>query len=217
MSVLIEVTLISLGLSFLLVLLSKVLTNQTEIKRIKQETVEYKKKIKEAQKEKNEAAVKDYTSKMFKLSQGQFKYSTKSMLVSMIVVVFAFSWLGGKYGNIAVDLTQTEEGQHLALMGEVGPEKQKVIFYDNTNLALDKNKNSQFDQEEKLTTEDLASYDGSYLKFSKPQNNKTLAEIIPAKTPFKIPYVGNNLTWFWLYVFITVPTTFIFRKLLDVQ
>ncbi len=217
MSVFIEVTLISTGLSFLLVLLSKFLTNQTEIKRIRKEMEELKKKIKEAQKEKNENAAKDYTNKMFKLSQGQFKYTTKSMMASMVIVMFAFSWLGTTYGNLSIDLSQESADGHSIFTGLVGSEKQKVVFYDSSSLGFDINKNSAVEQDERYKTSEIVPYNSAHLKFSDLQNNKTSAELIVAKSPVRIPYAGTNLSWFWLYLFITLPTTFIFRKLLDVQ
>src|SRR3989338_2282327 len=208
MSIPIEVTLISLGLSFLLVVLSKFFTNQKEIKRIKTETAEFKKKIKEAQKEGKTGEVKDYTNQMFKMSQKQFKYSTKSMIISMVVVLVAFSWLSGKYGVFSVNLEDgTEVSQHPTLTGSIGDSKNQIIFYDNTNFAIDLNSNSVFEQNERYSTTDEIPYDSALLKFEQPKDNKLKADIITAKTPFRIPFIGNNLTWFWLYVFITIPTT----------
>lgn len=219
MSTLIEVTLISAGLSFMLVILSKLLTNQAEMKKIKQETSEYRKKIKEAQKQKNEAAVKEYSSKMLKLSHSQFKYTTKSTLASMVIVIFAFSWLGGRYGGVEVSLNETTTpDNHQALSGFLSPEKQQVVFYDTSNIAVDANKDSIFDDNEKHKITDTIPYNGGYIRFKdQPKDNKITAEWILAKSPVSIPFIGNQLTWFWLYVFITIPTTLIFRKLLDVQ
>ncbi|MBI5061630.1 MAG: DUF106 domain-containing protein [Candidatus Aenigmarchaeota archaeon] len=228
----VEVALISIALSFLLVLLSKILTNQAEIKRIRKETDEYRKKIKEAQKEKNEALVKDYTSKMFKLSQSQFKYSTRSMMVSMVVVVIAFGWLGATYGNLSIDLAHGDGPDSANFIGNING--QILVVYKSAGVVgLDSDKNSLIEDTEKYKLEDPVPYKGGYLKFQKPMTelasqqkndaspelvkDKITAEIIAAKAPFTIPYAGTSLTWFWLYIFITLPTTFIFRKLLDVQ
>jgi len=35
-------------------------------------------------------------------------------------------------------------------------------------------------------------------------------------SPVNIPFLGNELTWFWWYIIIVLPFSTIFRKLLDV-
>ena len=85
MGILLEVAVISLFMSLLLVVLSKFLTNQKELKRIKQEVQDYESKIKEAKKAGDQKAVADYSSKKLKVAMGQFKESRKSMMVSMVV------------------------------------------------------------------------------------------------------------------------------------
>ena len=218
MSMIVEVALISAGLSLLLVILSKFLTNQTELKKVKSETEEYRKKIKEAQKEKNEALVKEYTNKMFKLSQGQFKYTTKNMMVSMIIVIFAFGWLGNTYGAMHIDLKQEDAfGYHSVFTGFLGEEKIPMVFSDSSNIGIDINKDSSFSDNEKFEISEIVPYKNNRLIFTEIKNNKTTADMIIAKAPFNMPYAGSNLTWFWIYLFITLPSTFIFRKLLDVQ
>ncbi len=218
MSLLIEVVLLSSALAFLLVLLSKFLTKQTEIKKTKKEMEEYGQKIKQAQKDKDEQAVKQYTDKRLKLSYGQMKYSTRSMMVSMLVVVVAFGWLGAQYGQLSVTIDHGEGGEKADMVGYLAEGKQKLVVYSAGSLiGFDSDKDGVIADSEKYSKAELVPYNGGYLKFGEPSANKITAELIVAKAPFNAPFAGPNLTWFWLYIFITIPTTLIVRKLLDVQ
>jgi len=35
--------------------------------------------------------------------------------------------------------------------------------------------------------------------------------------PITLPFLGNQLNWFWWYLIIVLPTSFIFRKMLGVE
>lgn len=35
--------------------------------------------------------------------------------------------------------------------------------------------------------------------------------------PFTIPFLGAQLNWFWWYILLTIPATWVFRKLLGVE
>ena len=214
--ILVEVALISLFMSFLLVLLSKFLTNQNSLKQIRTEVEDYRKKIKEAKDQKNEAAVKDYTAQMFKTSGKQFKESRKSMMVSMVVGLIAIYVLQSGYTALSVNLEQGNIGGSPVLKGSL-TDGREVVFYDSSSLGVDNNKNSVIEQDEKYGINSSVPYGGSYLKFKEPKDGKAGATIVAAKAPFNMPYFGYDLGWFAIYLFITLPTTLLLRKLLDVQ
>ena len=216
MGILLEVAVISLFMSLLLVVLSKFLTNQKELKRIKQEVQDYESKIKEAKKAGDQKAAADYSSKKLKVAMGQFNESRKSMMVSMVVGLIAIYVLQAGYTGFSFNVEQSTLDNSPVLKGSLADGKQ-VVFYDSSNLALDMNKNSVFEQEEKFKIEDVTPYNDGFLKFKEPKNGKASAEIIVAKSPFRMPFVGYEMSWFVLYLFITLATTLIFRKLLDVQ
>lgn len=218
MSLLIELAGFSALLSVVLALLSKLLTNQTEIKKIKKEMSEHRQKISQAKKENNAQEIKHNTDKMFKLSQSQMKSSTRPMLVSMIIVIVAFGWLGGRYGHLIADIDHGQGEEHADIVGLLGEEKQKLVIYaGGAGIGFDSNSNGVIEDSEKHPKGDLIPYKGGYLNLGEPAATKITAEIVVAKAPFTMPFVGSNLTWFWLYIFITIPTTLIFRKLLDIQ
>lgn len=134
-----EVLIISLVLSLIMVLLTKVLTNQEEIKKAKREMKFYQDKIKKAQKSGDKDTVSKLSNDMLKASSKQMKQSMKPMFVSLIIFVIALGWLAGSYGELLVGM------------------------------------------------------------------------------PITLPFLGNQLNWFWWYLIIVLPTSFIFRKMLGVE
>lgn len=134
-----EVLIISLILSLIMVLLTKFLTNQDEIRKAKREMKFYQDKIKKAQKSEDKEAVSKLSKDMLKASSKQMKQSMKPMFVSLIIFVIALGWLTGEYGELLINL------------------------------------------------------------------------------PITLPVLGNQLNWFWWYLIIVLPTSFIFRKILGVE
>ncbi len=134
-----EVLIISLVLSLIMVLLTKILTNQEEIKKAKREMKFYQDKIKKAQKSGDKDAVSKLSNDMLKASSKQMKQSMKPMFVSLIIFVIALGWLAGAYGELLIGM------------------------------------------------------------------------------PITLPFLGNQLNWFWWYLIIVLPTSFIFRKMLGVE
>ncbi len=210
MSALLNILLFSLVLSLILTLLTKVLTNQKEIKETKKKMAGFKQQIKEAQKAGNKEDVKRLSDEMFKASKGQFKYSTKSMFVSMIVVIIAFAWLQASYDKLTVTFPQiTNETANQSFVGTFKYEGQDHIVETGVgqDLYIDKKlyKSTEF-----IPFEDV------HLKPSIDAGKPALS-VYAAKSPVEVPYLGYYLSWFWLYVLITLPSTIIFRKLLNVE
>lgn len=100
----VELTILSLALSFIVVIISRLLTNPEEIRKIKGELEFYKAKLKKAQKSGDKGKVNQLTNDMLKTSQRQLKCSMKPLIVTMIVFIIAFSWLGAQYADLSVNL-----------------------------------------------------------------------------------------------------------------
>ncbi len=134
-----EVLIISLLLSLLMVIITKVLTNQDEIKKAKREMKFYQEKIKKAQNSGDKEAVSKLSNDMLKASGKQMKQSMKPMFASLIIFVVALGWLAAEYGELLIAM------------------------------------------------------------------------------PVSLPFLGPELNWFWWYLIIVLPTSFIFRKMLGVE
>lgn len=134
-----ELLIISLVLSLVMVIITKLLTNQDVIRGAKREMKFYQDKIKKAQKDGDKAAVSKLSSDMLKASSKQMKQSMKPMFASLIIFVIALGWLTGAYGELLIQL------------------------------------------------------------------------------PIALPILGSELNWFWWYLIIVLPTSFLFRKMLGVE
>lgn len=199
MSVLFEVILIASGLALALVVITRVLTDPKKIKEIKDEIAFYKKKISQAQKEGNQKEVKRYTSMMISTSKKQFKSSMKSMMVSMVVVLVAFYFLGTSYHAVDPGLQEGNKGT-FSFRGIEEPVELKNDSYIFGN--------------QEYPNDAIFQKGGVNWKFD--LNSKTFIMLI-AEAPFNIPFLGKYLTWFWLYIIITLPVTLISRKILGVE
>lgn len=200
MTPLVEITLISLLLSVAMTLITKFLSNQEAIKEAKKEMEFLKKKVKEAQKTGNQKDVKRYSSMMMSRSKDQFRHNMKPMMVTMVVVLVAFSFLRGQYDGFSSPI---ENGAARFTYG--GADAAMEIKSDTLILDGQSHKLGEF-----------VKYGGAHWVFTK--DKETLrATLFAAKAPFGIPFMGNHLSWFWVYVLITLPTNILFRKLLGIE
>ncbi len=134
-----EVMILSVILSLISVLASRFLTDQNELKRIRNEMRLYNERLKKFQKKGDEEEVRKLTNEIMKLSQKQFSYNMKPMMTSMLVFIAAIQLMAMSYPDMTVVL------------------------------------------------------------------------------PFPLPFLGNQLNWFWWYFFCILPFSMFFRKVFDVQ
>lgn len=106
-SVFIQITLISLALSFVLSLLYLLLTKPGEMRRIKEEMAYYRKKSSEAQKAGNKEKANEYLKESMKLTQQQFKQNMKPMMASMLIFIIILGWMHGAFTDVLVLLPVT--------------------------------------------------------------------------------------------------------------
>lgn len=97
-----EILIISILLSLLMAILTKILTNQDEIKRAKREMQFYQDKVKKAQASGDKDTVAKLSNDMLKASGKQLKQSMKPMFISLIIFAIAFWWLGTTYAEIVI-------------------------------------------------------------------------------------------------------------------
>jgi len=224
-----EVTLISIGLSFLLAVIYRLLTKPGEMKKVKEDMKFFKEKMNQANKAGDKAKANEYASEMLKASQGQFRHSMKPMMVSMLVFLLLLTALNGLYGAAPVyagSVIQNPIGAGQADSGSIilkGLNHTYIIFNESgvKAAAVDLDDDGSYSEAERFAEGSVFSHNGAYWSVSaapKEGGRYVLASsILLAKLPFPIPYIGTYLTWFWWYVFLSVPGTLIFRKLLGVD
>ncbi|MBS3146133.1 DUF106 domain-containing protein [Candidatus Woesearchaeota archaeon] len=101
------VVIISAIASFIVNLSYKYFTNQESLKKLRLETEELKKKIKEESKiNKNDPGkIMEMQKRMFEMSLEQMKHTFKPMLINFIPLFFIFTWLRKSIPDSQVILT----------------------------------------------------------------------------------------------------------------
>ncbi len=99
-----ELMLWSIGLSGTTVLISKFLANQKEIRKIRSEMKFFKEKMDQAKKSGDLAKAEQFMNDMLKASNKQLKHTMKPLMVSMLVFITAFQFLGAQYADLVVML-----------------------------------------------------------------------------------------------------------------
>jgi len=100
----IEIMLWTIGLSFVLAIVYRLLTKPEEIRRIKANMKEIQAKVKHAQKSGDTQQVSALTSEMLKGSQQQFTQNMKPMMVSMLIFFVFIGFLRAQYQGTLIAL-----------------------------------------------------------------------------------------------------------------
>ena len=220
-----DITLISIALSLLISVLYRVLTKPGEVRKAKQDMKFYKEKMNEAQKEGNKEKSKDYANEMLKASQLQMKYSMRPMIATLVIFFLLLGWLNSNYGSIAVDLKANPDAAF-----KYGGSSHRVYYEkasEGMKAGVDMNDDGSFSQDEMFKNGDVFGYNGALWRVgpvtegmffsSAEKENAVNFEMLVARMPFTVPFIGNYLTWFWWYIFISIPATMVFRKMLGVE
>ena len=104
MDPILELLLWSMGLSIATVLISRFLTNQKELKKIKNEMKFFKDKMDQAKKSGDLAKAEQFMNDMLKASNKQLKHTMKPLFVSMFVFLTAFQFLGAHFADLVIAL-----------------------------------------------------------------------------------------------------------------
>jgi len=102
----IEELLFSAVITFIITLIYKFLTNQSEIKQLKISVKEKQTKIKELQKTNPQEANK-MLNEVMALSSKQMRMNMKPMLLTLVVVGITLPWLGQTFPGVVVKLPFT--------------------------------------------------------------------------------------------------------------
>lgn len=223
------ITLLSVGLALMISIIYRVLTKPSEIRKVKDDMRFYKEKMNEANKAGDRAKSKEYANEMLKASQAQMKHSMKPMVATMLIFLLLLGWLHTNFGGVSADLTAEPEARfdyagadHMISYGIVERDGLDLI-----QAGVDLNDDGLFSQDETFMQGDVFEYKGAYWRvapvmegffmFTTQKENAVSFEMLVAKMPFDMPFLGYYLSWFWWYIFISIPATIVFRKILGVE
>ena len=97
LSPMIMVFFLSVILTFVVTLIYKVFTDQEKSKELMEKTKELNEKIKKARKENKQDELMKYNQELMKVSTENMKLQYKPMLISFIVIIPIFTWIGPKF------------------------------------------------------------------------------------------------------------------------
>jgi len=93
----------TLALSLVVAILYKLLTNQDEMKKVKEEMKYFKERADQARKDGDTTKMNQYTNDMLKISSKQFKHTMKPMFASMFVFIIVLGWFGVAFGEVLIN------------------------------------------------------------------------------------------------------------------
>ncbi|UCD02757.1 MAG: DUF106 domain-containing protein [Candidatus Aenigmatarchaeota archaeon] len=218
------ITLLSIGLSVIITVIYRVLTKPEEIRKMKDDMRFYKNKMNEAKKAGDRAKMNEYANEMLKASQRQFRSSMKPMMVTILIFFLLLGWLNTNFGGVRADFS----GENEPVFSYAG-EEHSMMYESNDEgfvTGVDFNDDGTFSEDERFANDEVFRYSGALWKpvtqmegfflFAEPKEEAVRFEMFIAEMPFELPLIGNYLSWFWWYFFISLPATFILRKLMGV-
>ena len=200
-------------ISLIFTLSSKLLVNQAVLRQIKKETKSIQEKINKAKKSKNEKKIQEYWKKSMELTQKQFKMTMKPMIVSTFLIILLFPWMQSQYADITTPL---ENQTAIFEFGGV-TEILTVTGYDENNVPsafIDSTGN----QDIKLNGKILLDGEELIILYKKKGEKETLSlRKLEVNLPFPLPFAGDKVSWFGLYIILSMPCTVILRYILGVE
>lgn len=224
-----NVTLLSLGLSFTISVIYRVLTNPDTVRKAKEDMKFYKVKMSEAQKAGDKAKANQHASEMLKASQLQFKLSMKPMMATMFLFLMILGWLNTSFGGVSADFGNDPDARFIY---DGADHKLRYEKADPANgiamkVGIDLNDDGQFSQDEIFDENAVFPYKGvfwqvgpvmeGFFVFASPKEDTVQFSMLVVKLPVALPFIGSYLTWFWWYIFVSIPSTIVFRKMLGVE
>lgn len=203
---------ISTFISFILSISYKLLVNRNKMKYVRTELKELKTKMDAAKKKGKEKELKSLFDKSLKLNNQQLMLNMKPLMASMVLITLFLPWLGHAYGDITAPIennrglyTYEKTQENFTIAENSNP----VITFENSELGKVKN-GDEIKIGERTHNIEIEEKDGKInaVKFTGFRSD----------LPFTLPIFNKNTVgWLGLYIIISMPTTFIFRKILNVD
>ncbi len=203
---------ISIFISFLLSISYKLLVNQNKVKYIRTELKELKTKMNAAKKKGKEKELKTLFDKSLKLNNQQLMLNMKPLMTSMILISLFLPWLSHAYGDINTKLEDNKgiyEYKDITESFTIAQNTEATITFENPDIGTMK-EGAEINIGERTHIIEIKKKDEKI--------NKVIFKGFRANLPFTLPIFNKDTVgWLGLYIIISMPTTFLFRKILNVQ
>ncbi len=220
-----SLVIISMAISFLLTISYKFLTNQKEMRRLKEEMKELQQEIKKYRSEPKK--MMKIQNKLLTKNLEYSQYSMRANFMTMIPLLLIFAYLNNIYSYYPIKVNETFpliiESEHEIKNIEVFPKDTFKIINkttENNKLILYLVANHEFNDYITIKV-DNESYkkriiiqNGIAPKIEKYEGNVKKIEI--GYKNIKINLLGLKIRWIWAYMIFSIIFSSIFRKLLNV-
>ena len=229
------VLIISLVISFIIVIVYKYLTNQKEMKEMKDKLKEYQKQMKELRS--NPKEMMAVQKKAMQLNMTYMKHSLKPTIITFIPIILIFGWLNSHLAFMPIeagDVFSTTVAFDKGITGEIS-----MINLNSEEFSLINNETQDI-IDNKATWNLTAEKEGEYLLEYNYEDNVYTKEILITsepeyKTPIRkvknsdiktitinhkplktINIFGIKLGWIWSYIIFSIIFSMVLRKLFKV-
>lgn len=206
---------LSLLLSLLFSFMYKLLMDQERAKELKDKMNDYKQEMKEEREKGNQDKANKLMQKSMKLNSKFFKMSIKPMLASMVIVFLILPWMSSQFS--ANSRLSQQNGEFVGNFSYCGTTVN--IRGTNASQPLEFEDHGQAAAGEYITIE-KSDWEVMKVKQTKQDEKESLQvklELSFIKLPVGIPLAGKSLGWLGFYIIISLPSTYLFRKLLGVH
>ncbi|MBY6294242.1 DUF106 domain-containing protein [Nanohaloarchaea archaeon H01] len=189
-------------------------------KKLKEKISDTQDLMKEARKNDNSEKASEHMQKTMELNQKMMMLNFKPMIATMVFVALIFPWLGATFSP-AVDMNQVGNSTYEGKFTYAGQTTSIQVTESNETdtLEIGDQKVTEGERFNHMKTEWEFKRFGEKKGglFSSGNGQVTQLSGVFVDLPFGIPLAGNELNWLGFYIFIAMPLTFLFRKLLGVQ
>lgn len=205
-------TLISVGISFVISALYRLTLDREKMERVKKETEDFRKKMEKAKKDGDQKEVNKYMNQMMKVSQKQMKMNFKPMIYTFIIIIpIFFFFFPNVYGDAKIGL----QGENEKFTGKLVYQGFSKDLEVRNSKKLEVNINGKTIEKGDIFT--MSSYKFEVRKLIENNEKKKLKlSRVIAELPLTLPFIGKTLGWLGWYILISIPFTQFFRKMLGV-
>lgn len=215
-----EIFLWGLGISLILSVIYRIFTDPGKVRQIKKDMEFLKKKSKEAQKKKDTKKANEHMSEMMKLSQKQMKLNMKPMFISLAVVMILLGFMHTAYSGSTVEFEEPGDsyatGEFTFDGLDYGVKSEKTD--DGMRTFIDIDNDGDFADDTAYSNGEVVELGGSKWSIQASEDLQSTRMDLVVELPFMIPVIAwTHLNWLFWYVLVTIPATWIFRKMLGVE
>jgi uncharacterized membrane protein (DUF106 family) len=225
------IILLSFIVSAIIIIITKYMTDQSLMKKLKEDMKENQKLAKELKN--NPAKLMEVQKKQMELTMQQFKHSLKPTLITFIPIILIFGWMNSTFAYEGIKPNQefqvsiflnknTNDNADISVPEEINliDEKTKRIQDDKVTWTLKGTEGEHilefFYGNEKQQTNILITNNDKYIEPTKKTNGAIKSIQIEYKPKKILNLFGWKLGWLGTYIIFSIIFTMGLRKLLKV-